>query len=65
MMELTRYPTYAEMDAIERAARRARAEAIAGWLVAAARGLKTLAVRCAAALAIKPQGTDSSIRRGA
>ena len=65
MMKLTRYPTPAELDAIERAARRARAEAIAGFLVAAARGLKTLVARCAAALAIKPQGTDSSMRRGA
>lgn len=65
MIELTRYPTPAEMDAIERAARRARAEAIAGLFAAAARGLKALIVRCAATLAVRPKGTDSPLRRSA
>jgi len=62
MIELTRYPTPEEMNAIKRAARRARTEAIAGLFVAAGRGLKTLIARCAATLAAGPRGTGSSIR---
>jgi hypothetical protein len=40
MMNSTRYPTPEEMDAMVLAAHRARAQAIAGMLAAAARGLK-------------------------
>jgi hypothetical protein len=40
--ELNRYPTPEELYALERAARLARSEAVAGLLRSAARGLKRL-----------------------
>ncbi|MNC96376.1 hypothetical protein D3C83_137340 [compost metagenome] len=65
MIELTRYPTTAEMDAMAAAARQARARAFAGLIAAAARGLKTLAARCGAALTPVSRDTDSPLRRNA
>ena len=62
-IELGRYPTASEIDAIERAARQARAEAIAGLFTAAVGRLKTLMARCAATLAAGLRSTGSSIRR--
>jgi hypothetical protein len=53
MIARRRYPTPEDIQAIELAARRARAQAIACAFVAVARGLKTLIGRGAAALAGK------------
>jgi hypothetical protein len=64
MIQNRRYPTPEEIDAIERAARRLRAETIAGFLVSAAAALKTLAARGVASLAIHGHGAGPSARRG-
>jgi hypothetical protein len=65
MIELTRYPTTAEMNAMVAAAKQARAKFFAGLIVAAARKLQTLAARCGAALSPVSRDTDSSLRRNA
>jgi hypothetical protein len=65
MMKFSRYPTPAEMHALEQAARLARARAIAGYFIAAARGLKRLAARGASALAVEAPRPQASIRRSA
>lgn len=62
MTELRRFPTPEEIHAIEQAARQARAEAIARMVFAAARGLKTLIVRGATALAGKARRTAAPAR---
>ena len=41
-LNLNRFPTPEELYALERAARRARSEAVAGYLRAAVRGVKKL-----------------------
>jgi hypothetical protein len=63
MIELRRYPTPEEIDAIERAARRLRAETIARLLVSATAGLKALAARSTASLAVHGHGAGPSQRR--
>jgi len=51
--DLFRYPTSAEMRALEIAARRARAQELARLFGVAAQGMKSLVVRLVAALAGK------------
>ena len=65
MREDFRFTTPEEMRALERAARRARAEAIAGLLAAAGGQLKELIVRGATVLASKVRPTDAAPRYGA
>ncbi len=65
MRESFRFPTPEEMRALERAARRARAEAVAGLLAAAGRQLKETVARGAAVLASKVRPTDAAPRYGA
>ena len=64
MTERRRFPTPDEVLAIEKAARRARAEEVYRLLSAAARKLKALVVHGAAALARKPRRTPSPARHG-
>ena len=65
MIESTRYPTAAELDAMIASARQARAQALANLIIAAARGLKTLAARCSAALARARGDAGPSMHRSA
>ncbi len=64
MTKAIRFPTIAELEAIERAARLARAQFITGLVVASARGLKSLAMRCGAMFNARPRGTRHSMRPG-
>ena len=64
MTERRRFPTPDEVLAIEKAARRARAKEIRRLTSIAARNLKMLIVRGAAALARKLRRTPSPARRG-
>jgi len=64
MRKSLRFPTPEEMRAIERAARRARAEAVARLLAAAGRQLKELIVRGATVLADKVRRADAAPRYG-
>lgn len=48
-----RYPSVEEVEAVERAARRARAEAVVGLVKAAAASLRSLFVRPAGGVHIK------------
>lgn len=63
MSDIGRYPTLAELAALERAARRHRAETIAALFVEAAATLKAGAARAAASLAIQDHGAGPSARR--
>ncbi len=65
MMNSTRYPTPEEMEIMTVAARRARAQAVAGLLAAAVRGLKAWFARGSAAPADRLQGGESSMHRSA
>jgi len=65
MREGFRFPTPDEVRAIERAARRARAMAIAGLLAAAGRQLKETFARGAAVLACEVRPTHAAPRYGA
>lgn len=65
MMNSTRYPTPEEMEAMTVAARRARAQAVAGLIAAAARGLKAWFARSCAAPADRLQAGESSMHRNA
>lgn len=61
-MNRRRYPTLEEIGALERAARRARARALARMFVAFVIGMKTLFVRGAAVLAAKAGRTRKPAR---
>jgi hypothetical protein len=63
MIEYRRCPTPDELAALERAARRLRAETVAKLAISAAAALKALAARGIASLAVHGHGAGPSARR--